>query len=238
MKKKNTFWRDFLAFYLHYQRWKSDIRNIETVIRFDTMQRQINGFLFIFLAVIFASCSSVRKTEKNAVSATKTSDTRVLQSNEINSSLGLSSKGTVSSMGVAENNLTQTVDESGDYQATLTVYDTSKPVDSLTGKPPVQSELVIKKSDKRKKVTKNAARTANSTKQQSDININKKIEARNKTDSKAHTATKEKETTESTETTLPNKSLILFAVFGVGVLFLIIRFRVKIISRIVGFFRK
>lgn len=160
MKKKYTFFRNLLAILIRSYRWRQNPKNIEVAYTLEHLWK----FGFLCCITCFAlSCAPVKKLEKIKIE-TK-SDSISTDKSEIK---------TVKSIDLIEK-------EWNDLETRILVYDTDKPIDSVTHKPPLKSETII---IHKKQAEKKTISVDNST-------IKKNTSAEIKTSLKAKTETRE-----------------------------------------------
>ena len=122
MKKKYTFFRNLLAIVIRSYRWRQNPKNIEVAY---TLEHLWKFCFFCFITCFTLSCAPVKKLEKIKIE-TK-SDSITTDKSEIK---------TVKYIDLIEK-------EWNDLETRILVYDTEKPIDSVTHKPPLKSETII-----------------------------------------------------------------------------------------------
>lgn len=172
---------------------------------------------FLILLLVFGCKTTEKSVKDKAVTQTETKvDKSSVQSTE--------AKATDKSIVAEEAKVKKTIEEieksTEEYEARLVVYDTDKPVDEKTGKPPTKSELFITNKKASGSTAKKSEVGTNTIVSNSDIKMSQ--EATIKINSDSLTNINEKKQSLTTDKTVSNKSWILFVVIGVVLFYLII----------------
>ena len=149
MKKKRTFFRNMLAIMIRSYRWRMNPKNIEAII---TLEQQLWKLGFVcFFTYFVLSCAPVKKLEKTENKLSVETATEVQKKTEVVTDTKVTDK----TEKVTDKTIELIEKEWNDLEIRITAYDTNKPIDSITRKPPVMRETVITKANKKDKVTKN-----------------------------------------------------------------------------------
>lgn len=174
--------------------------------------------LILFLVVLlFVGCKTTVKSVKQKEQLL--TETRVDKSEVAKEKSSIADNSTL----LTENNIKKTIDEIEraieDLEARLVLYDTDKPIDEKTGKPPAKSELIITKKKLTEYIGNRKETNSNIAESKSDIKITQAINKTITSDSLTNIQEKTKSLT--TDKTISNKSWILFSVIGVSLALLL-----------------
>lgn len=98
---------------------------------------------FIFLiAFVLIACNPVKQITQSHEVIKKTTDSTVIAKTETKTDIASKNDNTK----VVEKTMEQFEKETTTFEAVLVTYDTTKPIEAKTGKPPVLSELTVKKA--------------------------------------------------------------------------------------------
>ncbi len=163
------------------------------------------------MLIILVGCKTTVKTVKeNAVTNTQT---KVEKSTEQAVETKIVDKSTVAE----EKKLKKTIEEIEkaieEFEARLIIYDTDKPVDEKTGKPPTKSELFITNKKAFGSTANKTETGSNTIVSNSDVKMAQEATTKINTDNL--TTINEKKKVATTDKTIANKSWILFVVIGV-----------------------
>ncbi len=137
--KKRTFFRNVLALMLRNDRWWSDPRNADKIL---AHIQYLNRIAFVCVLMFIVSCAGTKKVEKQQAKADIKIETQVQKTTD-QTQTGTVTDKTISSGSSNSQKSQELIEkETGEWESRLITYDTSKPLDSLTHKPPVASELV------------------------------------------------------------------------------------------------
>lgn len=182
-----------------------------------------------FVLYVSISCNSMKKTTKykedtatkSTIQSNKTID------NTINTTIVDKSikKGSIDSLSNLES-----IDKSiGEYESHTLVYDTSKPIDAKTGKPPLLSEKIIKfKKSNDKKTTQTSSKNENVI-QQNDLKVDQNSNTKIVSDSSVKTDSKNKIVSEFKKKRNPNLYFILISIIVFIIVFLVVK-RVPVVA--------
>ena len=156
--------------------------------------------LLLFLVLmILASCSGTKKTTKSDVKSTIDTKTEVSKNTEVKESGKTVDKSTAVVDSSAQKYLAQIEKLTAQYEARLRTYDTSKPINPITGMPPIASDLTItNKTDNSKQTNQGEASQTNKS-QNTDIETEYKLELQQRIDSLQKANAKLTSNTESKE---------------------------------------
>lgn len=145
----------------------------------------------LLIAFVFFACAGVKKTEKIAVKESVKAQTELSKKVDKVQNLKV-----ISQTEVANNKSIEEIEKlSENLETRLITYDTDKPVDVSTGKPPVKSERIttyVKSSQKDNKITDKSIDKIN-------LKIDAKTVLKSKVDSNSNTNNKVVSKTETTE---------------------------------------
>jgi len=99
--------------------------------------------LILFAALFLVSCSTVKKTTEATAKSKGESITDISKDVQSNEETTTSDKSTLNKEKAVEKTIDKIEKETGKLEGTLKTYDTSLPLDPLTGLPPLQSELTF-----------------------------------------------------------------------------------------------
>lgn len=122
---------------LRSYRWRMNIKNIEAMI---TLEQQLWKLGFVcFITCFIISCAPVKKLVKTDIKQLVETVTNVQKNTEAVTDTKVTDK----TEKVTDKTIEQIEKEWNDLEIRITAYDTNKPIDSVTHKPPVISETVI-----------------------------------------------------------------------------------------------
>ena len=99
--------------------------------------------IFIFLiAIVLIACNPVKQITHSHEVSKKTIDSTEIAKTETKAEISAKTDNTK----VVEKTMEQIEKETATFEAVLVTYDTTKPIEAKTGKPPVLSELTVKKA--------------------------------------------------------------------------------------------
>lgn len=173
--------------------------------------------LILFLAIlIIASCQPAKKVLNTDVTQKQQTKTEVSKNTDVTEKESTVDKSTLKtdSAGVKALELIEKLTQ--DFEARLKLYDTDKPTDPITGRPPLASELEIKNKSTADKKTSGSESSDVKTDKQNNIqtNWNKVIDSR--IDSAMKANSKAIANTEASDTSTP------WAAWAISILLLII----------------
>ena len=160
------------------------------------MKKQI---LFLAFALLM-SCAGTKKVTKNDVTQKQQTQTEVSKNTEVTEKGTAVDKSTLKtdSSGVKALALIEKMTE--DFEARLKQYDTTKPIDPQTGKPPLVSELEINKRTTTDKNSTNTQTTDLKRQQQKETTMDWNRTIDQKIDSAFANKSKTTDNTRTTET--------------------------------------
>ncbi|MEI6752337.1 MAG: hypothetical protein WCK78_04140 [Paludibacter sp.] len=236
--RKRTLVKSIFLSVIRYERWKSNPKNIDKMIYMEQYKHMI-GFVCMICFVFFAvGCKPVQQITKiktdSVVSATVHAQTSVEQHQTTN----VQENSAITAKTESEKSIIELDTDKSVISGTLVVYDTSKPVDERTGKPPIKSELSwTHNKDIERKYTQ-SQNFNTSVNQKKDLNAEQVIASKAKEEIKSKSKSEVK--TEITEKSFANTSVILFVIIGIIVLYFIVSKTTPIgfFTKIIHFFRK
>jgi len=156
--------------------------------------------VILFLAlIILAGCSGTKKITTSDVKSTIDTKTEVSKNTEVKESGKTVDKSTAVVDSSAQKYLAQIEKLTAQYEARLRTYDTSKPINPITGMPPIASDLTItNKTDNSKQTNQGEASQTNKS-QNTDIETEYKLELQQRIDSLQKANAKLTSNTESKE---------------------------------------
>ena len=95
----------------------------------------------LFVALIVFACSTTKKTAETSLGVSMDSKETIAKDSVVNSSEIKSDKTVLEEEKEVEKTIEEIGNKTSELSGKLTTYDTSLPKDSITGKPPVKSEL-------------------------------------------------------------------------------------------------
>lgn len=214
-KKKNTTWRNIVDAYIRVERFRMNPNNID-ILR-HTKAFQLGLILFSMFLIV--SCSGTKKLEKSNVKTDVKTEVGVKKQSDENQNLQVTSgseqvqnKTTDSSESKTTNKTTKVTD-----------FDTSKPADPVTGKPPVLRETVTDENE----ITNKNDKTEENLNAKLNMQTNYNRQLTQKVDSQAKVISKLQSKTEVKTTPVSNwwKWLLVGIVVCASLVFLIIHFK-------------
>lgn len=191
--KKRTFitrlFRSYIAGMIKYDRLIHRPENHYLLLH--EMQRLYRfGFVMFAFIIIMAGCAPAKKALKTDVTQKLQSETEVSKNTEVTEKVTAVDKSTLKtdSSGVKSLELIEKMTQ--DFEAKLRFYDTDKPADPVTGKPPLASELEIKNKVTADKKTSGSESSAVKTDKRNNVQtdwnsvINSRIDSAMKSNSK------------------------------------------------------
>jgi len=237
--RKRTFFRNLLAMAIRNQCWMSNPKNLDKIIAMEQFRYQA-GFTYMICFLFFAvSCKPVQQITKIKTDSIASVSTQLKTNTEQTQTTNVQEKSVITAqIDSSTSNINFNTDKSV-MSGTLVVYDTSKPVNERTGKPPIKSELnwSNKKDIERKSVE--ASNFSNQENKKTDVSAEQKKASNNDTKIKSKSNNEIK--TDITEEWFANKSLILFVLIGIGIVIYFIVSKttpIGILTKIIRFFRK
>lgn len=172
---------------------------------------------FLILLLVVGCKTTVKSVKDKAVTQ---AETNVEKSSVQSAEAKVIDKSAFAEQASAEKTIEEIEKSTEEFEARLVVYDTDKPVDEKTGKPPTKSELFI--TNKKSSGSTSTTAEASSNSVVSNIDVKIAQEANIKINSDSLTTINENKQSLTTEKTVSNKSWILFLVIGVVMFYLII----------------
>ena len=170
------------------------------------------------MLIFLVGCKTTVKTVKeNAVTNTQT---KVEKSTEQAVETKIIDKSTVAEETKHKKTIEEIESATEEFEARLITYDTDKPVDERTGKPPTKSELFITNKKAFGSTAYKKETGSNTIVSNTDVKMAQEVTTKINTDSS--TTINEKRKVATTDKTIANKSWILFVVIGVTLFYLII----------------
>lgn len=167
---------------------------------------------YLFLILLFlVSCKTTVKTVKDNVSTQV--ETQVEKSSDQSVGTKLTDKSTLAEETKILKALEEAENSTEEKNIHLIIYDTDKPVDEKTGKPPAKSELFITNKKATEATAKATEQVATTTNANNYIKLSQESTFGFKLDSLTNTNEKSKVTT--TDKSATNTALILFVLIGV-----------------------
>lgn len=195
--------------------------------------------IILFLALLLISCNSQKKVTNANVNQKQKTETEVSKNTEVIEKQTVIDKSTFQKDSTVKKALSEIEFLTEKWEAKLRTYDTNKPIDPVTGTPPLASELVMMKGNTSDKKTTENVNTNVSEKDNKNISvdwsktIDQKIDSAMKANSKL--------ISNSTSTEKQGLAWWIFVLIGSGVtilLYFAIRFKWwKKLSFIFSFFR-
>lgn len=174
--------------------------------------------IFFLILLFLVGCKTTVKSVKDK--AVILTETKVEKSTVQATEAKVTDKSIVAEEAKVKKTIEEIEKATEEFEARLVVYDTDKPVDEKTGKPPTKSELFITNKKASGSTAKKSEIGSNTIVSNSDIKMSQ--EATIKINSDSLTNINEKKKSLTTDKTVSNKSWILFVVIGVVLLYLIV----------------
>lgn len=193
--------------------WIEKNRKQESIIFINsiTMKKQMKYIHLFALLLLLVSCSSLKKIDRSNVKVevkTETEKSRVLDEKK---TIKVSNESDEVTVNASANNQNENVES----ETRTIVYDTSKPVLALTGKPPVQSETTTTN----RKVTQTSNKGSVSTFQKKNLKFDENSDLKQNEDSLSKVGQNITQTTEKKE--VPKNNWFRWIVIGACLPFLI-----------------
>ena len=146
--------------------------------------------IILFISLLLISCNAQKKVTKTDVSQKQKIETEVSKNTEVTEKQTAVDKSTIQNDSTVKKALSEIEFLTEKWEAKLRTYDTNKPIDPVTGTPPLASELVMSKGNTSdKKTTENVTTDVSATSKKNisvDWNktINQKIDSAMKANNK------------------------------------------------------
>lgn len=215
--KKRTFitrlFRSYIAGMIKYDRLIHRTENHYLLLH---EMHRLYKFGFLMFAFIIMGCAPAKNALKTDVTQKLQSETQVSKNTEVTEKGSAVDKSTLKtdSSGVKALELIEKMTQ--DFEARLKIYDTDKPTDPVTGRPPLASELEIKNKVTDDKKTSGSESSVVKTDKQNNIQTEWSKVINNRIDSAMKANSKTIANTEATDTSTP------WAAWAISVLLLVI----------------
>lgn len=167
---------------------------------------------FVVLCTGCGTTKTIKTKEETAISSVTQASKLIDEQKTTN----VVDKSVIENQLVEENSLIQFEKETGEFEGSLIIYDTSLAVDEKTGKPPTKSKLTWTNKKNTEKTSNQSSKTSENENKMNDLNTTDKSSLKQK--SKNSTNLKAKNENSAKKKTSPNVSLILLLFFGVCVI--------------------